>query len=193
MDDANAATALGDALVSSGLPLVEITLRTPNALAVIEALVDRGDLLVGAGTVTTLAQFDAVRRLGVRFISSPGLDDAIVRHALRRDLLVIPGAVTPTEVLRAQNMGLNLVKFFPASVFGGVAALEAISAPFPEMKFLPTGGLSQEDVPAYLRLPCVPACGGSWMVRPEWLKKGDWAKVSAACKKAAGTAPRIAA
>ncbi|TDU71023.1 2-dehydro-3-deoxyphosphogluconate aldolase/(4S)-4-hydroxy-2-oxoglutarate aldolase [Prosthecobacter fusiformis] len=177
IDDQRAAKPLSDALVEGGLPIVEVMLRTPDSLAALERIIDRRDMIVGAGTVTTLAQFDAAWRLGARFIVTPGLDENILRHATRRDLLVIPGAVTPTEIMQAQNLGVKMVKFFPSHVFGGMAAIEALAGPFSQMKFLPTGGIHLENLASYLQNPSVFACGGSWMAKREWVQQGEWEKI----------------
>lgn len=174
IDDLKTAKPLSDALVAGGLPVVEVTLRTPDSLAALEQIINRRDMIVGAGTVTTLAQFDAAWRLGARFIVTPGLDEGILRHGYRKDLLVIPGAVTPTEIMQAQNLGVKLIKFFPSHAFGGLSAVEALSGPFPQMQFLPTGGINLDNLAAYLKNPNVFACGGTWMARREWLKEGAW-------------------
>lgn len=181
IDELRTAHPLSDALVAGGLPVVEVTLRTPDSLAAMERMVDRRDMIVGAGTVTTLAQFDAAWRLGARFIVTPGLDENILRHGRRRDLLVIPGAVTPTEIMEAQNLGVELIKFFPSHSFGGLPAIEALTGPFPKMKFLPTGGINLENLPAYLKNPNVFACGGTWTVQREWIQTGAWDMIQAAC------------
>lgn len=183
IDELKKAIPLTDALVAGGLPVVEVTLRTPNSLAALERIIDRRDMIVGAGTVTTLAQFDAAWRLGVRFIVTPGLDESIIRHGWRRDLLVIPGTVTPTEIMRAQNLGVDLVKFFPANVFGGLSAIEALSAPFPKMRFLPTGGIGLDNLSHYLCNPTVLACGGTWMTQRDWIHEGSWENVRRATAK----------
>lgn len=183
IDDVSTALPLSNALVAGGIPIVEVTLRTPDSLAAMEQIIDRRDMIVGAGTVTTLAQFDAAWRLGARFIVTPGLDENILRHGRRRDLLVIPGAVTPTEIMQAQNMGLNLVKFFPSHAYGGLDAIDALSAPFPKMHFLPTGGINLQNLPGYLKNPNVFACGGTWMAKREWIQEGAWDKVRQACEE----------
>lgn len=183
IDDLKSAKPLSDALVAGGLPVVEVALRTQDSLAALERLLDRRDMIVGAGTVTTLAQFDAAWRLGVRFIVTPGFDENILRHGRRRDLLVIPGAVTPTEIMQAQNLGANLVNFFPSQAFGGLTAIEALAGPFPKMQFLPTGGVNLENLAGYIKNPNVVACGGTWMARREWIQKGEWEKVREACGK----------
>lgn len=177
IDDYRHAKPLSDALVAGGLPVVEVTLRTPDSLAALERIIDRRDMIVGAGTVTTLAQFDAAWRLGARFIVTPGFDENILRHGRRRDLLVIPGAITPTEIMQAQNLGVELIKFFPSHAFGGLSAIESLSGPFPKMKFLPTGGINLDNLGAYLKNPNIFACGGTWMARREWMQEAAWDKV----------------
>lgn len=177
LDEQRSAKPLADALLSGGLPVVEVMLRTPDSLAAMERLVDRRNMVVGAGTVTTLAQFDAAWRIGAHFVVTPGFDENILRHGRRRDLLVIPGAVTPTEIMQAQNLGVNLVKFFPSEAFGGLGAIESLSGPFPKMRFIPSGGLNLEILPPYLKSPNVFACGGTWITKREWLREGAWDQV----------------
>jgi 2-dehydro-3-deoxyphosphogluconate aldolase/(4S)-4-hydroxy-2-oxoglutarate aldolase len=177
LDDQKAAKPVSDAIIAGGLPIVEVTLRTSDSLSALERIINRRDMIVGAGTVTTLAQFDAAWRLGARFIVTPGLDESIIRHGRRRGLLVIPGAVTPTEVMQAQNLGVDLVKFFPCKAFGGTATLEMLAGPFPKMKFMAAGGLQIEDLQAYLKCPNVLACGGSWIAQREWIQTSSWNKI----------------
>ncbi|MCW0216810.1 MAG: bifunctional 4-hydroxy-2-oxoglutarate aldolase/2-dehydro-3-deoxy-phosphogluconate aldolase [Prosthecobacter sp.] len=184
IDDVSKAIPLTDALVAGRLPVVEVTLRTADSLAALERIIDRRDMLVGVGTVTTLAQFDAAWRLGARFVVTPGFDDNILRHGNRRDILVIPGAVTPTEIMQAQNMGVSLVKYFPSESFGGLRAIEALSGPFPKMRFFPTGGINQDNLRPYLENRSVFACGGTWMAKREWVKDGAWDKIQKACAEA---------
>ncbi|HYF35232.1 MAG TPA: bifunctional 4-hydroxy-2-oxoglutarate aldolase/2-dehydro-3-deoxy-phosphogluconate aldolase [Prosthecobacter sp.] len=183
IDDASTAAPLADAMVAGGLPVIEVTLRTPDSLRALEELAAREDMIVGAGTVTSLTQLDAARRAGARFIVTPGLDDPIIRHCRQRDLLVIPGAVTPTEIMRAQNLGLSTVKFFPCHAFGGLTTIEALAGPFPSMTFLPTGGIHLENLQSFLRHPSVFACGGTWMARREWIQGGKWDAVTQACRQ----------
>lgn len=181
IDDLDQVRPLADAMVAGGLPVIEVTLRTPVAMDAIRMLVQRQDILVGAGTVMTLKQFEDVRRLGAQFIVTPGLDEAVIRHANYRDLPVIPGAVTPTEIMQAQNLGVKLVKFFPSHAFGGLPTIDALSGPFPDMKFLPTGGISLENLATFLQHPSIFGCGGTWMARREWLQTGQWQRVREAC------------
>jgi 2-dehydro-3-deoxyphosphogluconate aldolase / (4S)-4-hydroxy-2-oxoglutarate aldolase len=183
IDDARAAMALGEAMVAGGLPIIEVTLRTPESLKALEILSARADMLVGAGTVTNLTQLDAARRAGAQFIVTPGLDDPIIRHCRQRDMLIIPGAVTPTEIMHAQNMGLPVVKFFPCHAFGGLATIEALAGPFPSMTFLPTGGITLDNLRSFLAHKSIIGCGGTWMAKREWIQKGDWTAVTRACEE----------
>jgi 2-dehydro-3-deoxyphosphogluconate aldolase/(4S)-4-hydroxy-2-oxoglutarate aldolase len=171
--DAAHADLLADALVLGGLPVAEVTYRTDAAVEVIRRIADRGDVLVGAGTVLTPAQVDSAVTAGARFIVSPGLSQAVVERCREHQVLPIPGAVTATELQRALELGLGTVKFFPADTSGGAAAIKALSAPFADMRFLPTGGVNLSNLGEYLALPQVHAVGGSWMVPAERIAAGD--------------------
>lgn len=164
IDDAANAPTLGDALVDGGLPLAEITFRTSAAPDAISTLADRGDLIVGAGTITSVSDVDAAVQAGASFLVSPGLSQAVVERAAEHNILLIPGAVTATEVQRAVEWGVRTIKFFPAETSGGLAAIRALSAPFPAVSFIPTGGVTAVNLADYLALPSVVAVGGSWMV-----------------------------
>lgn len=172
-DDPNCADALGDALIAGGLPLAEVTMRTPAALDVVRILAQRADILVGAGTVLTPAQVDAAVDAGAAFIVSPGLSRAVVDRCLERGVLPLPGAVTATEVQAAMELGLGTVKFFPAEPAGGAAAISALAAPFAGVSFVPTGGINMSNLDSYLALPSVIAVGGSWMVPRDLLGTRD--------------------
>jgi 2-dehydro-3-deoxyphosphogluconate aldolase/(4S)-4-hydroxy-2-oxoglutarate aldolase len=164
IDDARTADSLGDALVSGGLPVAEVTFRTSAGPEALRRLADRGDLLVGAGTVLTAAQVDDAVAAGARIVVSPGLSRAVVERCLEHGVLPLPGAVTATEVQAAIELGLTTVKFFPAESSGGAAAVRALSAPFTELGFMPTGGIGPDNLAEYLALSAVRAVGGSWMV-----------------------------
>lgn len=183
IEDAKNAAALGRAMVAGGMPVVEVTLRTPEALKALQVLSGLPGMIAGAGTVTSLSQLNAALRAGARFIVTPGLEETVIRHCHRREIPIIPGAVTPTEILAARNLGVNLVKFFPAHAFGGLPTIDALSGPFPDMKFLPTGGITLENLQAFLKHPSVFACGGTWMARREWIAKGSWSEIEKACAK----------
>ena len=164
---------LAEALVAGGLPVAEVTFRTPAAGEAIRVMADRGDVLVGAGTVLTVAQVDRAVAAGARFVVSPGLSRAVVERCFEHGVLALPGAVTATEVQAALELGLDTVKFFPAGTSGGVAAIKALAAPFGQVRFVPTGGVGPANLGEYLALPSVVAVGGSWMVPTERVAAGD--------------------
>lgn len=169
LDDPATAEPLGEALLRGGLPCIEVTLRTPSALEALTVVAGHPGLLVGAGTVTTPAQVEQVVAAGADFVVSPGFSAAVVNECLRLGVAVLPGVATGTEIMMALESGLEHVKFFPAETSGGVAALSALSAPFTEVRFVPTGGITANLVSTYLSHPAVLAVGGSWMVSPELL------------------------
>jgi len=177
LDDPAAALPLGQALVDGGLPVAEVTLRTPEALKGIQELAGHGGLLVGAGTVLTSQQVDLAVEAGARYVVSPGLSRAVVERCQALGIPVLPGAVTATEVQAAIELGLEAVKFFPAATSGGPAAVAALAAPFADMRFVPTGGIDAGNVADYLALPAVLAVGGSWMVPRAAIRAGDFARV----------------
>ena len=177
VNDAARAAGLADALVAGNLPVAEVTLRTPAAPEAIATMAKNPDLLVGAGTVLTPAQVDLAVDAGATFIVSPGLRADIVLRAQEAGVPVLPGAVTPSEILQAEELGLKSVKFFPANVYGGAAALKSLSAPFGDISFIPTGGVSAANLAEFLVLPCVPAIGGSWMVPAKAVDNGEFDKV----------------
>lgn len=177
LDDARDAPALGAALVAGGLPVAEVTFRTPAAADAIRALSEREDLVVGAGTVLTVAQVDQAVAAGASFVVSPGLSRAVVERCREHGVLTLPGAVTATEVQAALELGITTVKFFPAATSGGPAAIAALAAPFAGVTFVPTGGIGPDDAGDYLRLPAVVAVGGSWMVPRARIRAGDLAEV----------------
>lgn len=184
LDDVSTAVPLGDALVAGSVPVAEVTLRTAAAIEAIACLSRNPQLFVGAGTVITADQVNAAVEAGARFIVSPGLSSAVVSRALELGVPVIPGVVTASEVMRALDLGVDLLKFFPAGPSGGPAAVKALRSPFTNVQFIPTGGVGQHNMADYLRLPNVAAVGGSWMVRPELVAARDFAQVTALCRKA---------
>lgn len=191
IDDAKNADGLAGALVDGGLPVAEVTFRTPAAVEAIRVIAKRGDVLVGAGTVTTPTQVDIAVEAGAQFIVSPGLSRLVVERAQLLGVFVLPGVVTATEVLAALELGLTAVKFFPAGTSGGSAAIKALSAPFAGVSFVPTGGIGPENLSEYLALPCVSAVGGSWMVPRDAIVSGDFARVSALSAAAIALAAAI--
>jgi len=178
VDDVPQAEMLADALVAGGLPVAEITFRTAAGAAAIKALSGRGDLLLGAGTVTTVEQVDAAVEAGAQYIVSPGTSKTVIKRAGQLGITALPGAVTATEIQAALELGISTVKFFPAGTSGGAAAIKALHAPFANIKFVPTGGIGLDNLADYLSLPYVAAVGGSWMVKSELLREGDKAKLT---------------
>jgi 2-dehydro-3-deoxyphosphogluconate aldolase/(4S)-4-hydroxy-2-oxoglutarate aldolase len=184
IDDAGLATPLADAIVAGGLSCVEITLRTDEALEAIKTMAARPDLVVGAGTVLTLDQAKAAVDCGARFIVSPGISPALVNWCLARQVPVIPGCATATEIQQAMESGLGTVKFFPAEQLGGIKMLTALAGVFRAMHFMPTGGITADNLLDYLALPQVVACGGSWLVQPKWLKEKKFTDIRREIEKA---------
>lgn len=167
------AERLGAALVDGGLPVAEVTLRTPGALAAIRRLAEVPGLAVGAGTVLDEAQYDAAVDAGATYVVAPGSSPALFRAATRTGVPLLPGAVTASEVMRARDEGHRLLKFFPAEASGGAAAIAAFASPFADVRFVPTGGVGLGNLGDYLRLSNVAAVGGSWMVPPALLADPD--------------------
>ena len=182
IDDASQASMLGLAMKHGGLPCIEVTLRTSAALDAIRSLSKIEGMLVGAGTVTNAEQLQQSIDAGAKFIVTPGLDDDLIRRCQEKDLLIIPGAVTPTEIMRAQNLGLKLVKFFPSNIYGGLPAIEALSGPFPEMRFLPTGGINFTNLATFLGSAIVTACGGTWMAKRESIRTSNFPEIERSCR-----------
>lgn len=168
---------LGRALVAGGLPLAEVTLRVHGALDALSALAASGSVTVGAGTVLTAAQVDAAVEAGAQFVVSPGLDVDVVRRCRELAVPVLPGVATPTEMMRALAAGIQTVKLFPADLLGGPAAVRAFAAPFPELRFVPTGGVRAEHASTYLSQPAVAAVGGSWVAPPDLVADGNWDEI----------------
>ena len=177
LDDAAHADGFGDALVAGGLPVAEVTFRTDAAEAAIRRLAKRGDLLVGAGTVLSREQADRAIDAGAAFLVAPGTNPEVIDHCLLRSVPIVPGVATPSEIEEAMSFGLTALKFFPAENLGGVAMLKALAGPYANVQFLPTGGITPEKLPEYLRLPYVLACGGSWLAPRDALAKGDFATI----------------
>jgi 2-dehydro-3-deoxyphosphogluconate aldolase/(4S)-4-hydroxy-2-oxoglutarate aldolase len=177
INDVKDAAPLADALVEGGLPCAEITFRTDAAVEAIRSLSGRTDFLLGAGSVLNIDQLKKAMDAGARFIVSPGFNPAVVRYCVENNIPVTPGTCTPTDFTLALEYGLNVVKFFPAESLGGLATLKAMSAPFPMLKFIPTGGINQSNVKDYLKFPQVMACGGSWMVSRDLLRKREFKQI----------------
>lgn len=179
IDDPACAIPLAGALRDGGLPVAEITLRTPGGLEAIR-LIDEANIpgfTLGAGTVLTAAQVHRAADYGASFAVSPGLDREVVEACRARDIVCLPGAVTATEIQAALALGLDTLKFFPAHTSGGPEAIRALSAPFPGLKFVPTGGINADNLGSYLAIPQVVAAGGSWMVPPQLVRQQAWDEI----------------
>ena len=191
IDDPDDAPALLTALTAGGLPVAEITFRTSAAEAAIRAASKaHPDALIGAGSVLVPAQVDAAVDAGARFIVSPGLEERVVERARARGVAALPGCATASDLMRATALELEVVKFFPAEPSGGLEMIKAIAAPFPGMRFVPTGGVTSSNLEAYLLDPRILAVGGSWMVRPATVKARAWAEVTAATRAAVAAVHR---
>lgn len=184
-NDPDRAVKTTQALADGGLSVIEVVLRSPGAQAGMEAILDQTEgLIVGAGTVLTLDQAKSVVASGAQFIVSPGLVDEIARYCIDEGIPFFPGTMTAGEVQRAYALGLRKVKFFPASLAGGVPMLKAFSSVFGEMRFMPTGGVSAANLPDFLSVPSVIACGGSWLTPANAIDAGDYAQVTALAREA---------
>lgn len=179
MDKAEHAAEFGDVLVAGGLPVVEVTCRTPAALESIRILAKRSDLLVGAGTILTTLQANQAIEAGAKFLVAPGTNPDVTGYVLGQGVPMLPGVATPSEIELAISLGATALKFFPAEIMGGVAALKAFAGPFPDAQFIPTGGITPELLPEYLELTNVIACGGSWMAPRELLAAGRFDAIAA--------------
>lgn len=180
---ANAAP-LAEALVNAGLPIAEITLRTPESLEALRIAAQNPNLLVGVGSLQSAQDLDRAFNLGAQFAVSAGFSLAIAAKAAALKIPYFPGVATPTEILQAIDSGLDKVKFFPAEALGGTATIKAISAPFPQLSFMPTGGVTADNASGYLSLPNVIAVGGSWMVSPTLLNAGDFDSIERLARQA---------
>ena len=178
-----AAVPLSDALTAGGVPTIEVTCRNLWALDAVRAIrAAHPEMAIGVGTVLTEAQIAEAKAAGADFLVSPGFDPDIVRASLAADMPIVPGVVNPSQVTAAVKMGLKTLKFFPAEQSGGIAALTLLHGPFPDVKFVPTGGLTLGNIGAYLDKPFVAACGGSYMAKTADIVSGNWAKISETCR-----------
>jgi 2-dehydro-3-deoxyphosphogluconate aldolase/(4S)-4-hydroxy-2-oxoglutarate aldolase len=178
IDDARHALPLAVALTEGGLPCAEITFRTPAAAEALTRIArEQPGFLVGAGTVLSPAQADRAREAGAQFIVSPGTNPRVVEHCLSIGVPMYPGVCTPSEVEIALELGLRTVKFFPAEPMGGVKFLKAMAAPYGELTFMPTGGITRDTLAGYVRYDRVVACGGSWMAPSDWIAAGAFDRI----------------
>lgn len=192
LDDPDLARPLAGALAEGGLPCAEVTFRTPRAAETLRLMAQDTRLVVGAGTILTVAQVDAAIEAGATYIVTPGYSREVVRACQGRGVPVIPGVATPTEIQMALADGITLVKFFPAEAIGGTRALSAMAAPFPMLRFIPTGGISPGNLADYLALSSVVAVGGSWMVPASLVSQHKWADVTRLAAEAVAAVAAVA-
>jgi 2-dehydro-3-deoxyphosphogluconate aldolase/(4S)-4-hydroxy-2-oxoglutarate aldolase len=191
ISDASVAQAVAGALRDGGLPVIEVTLRTPAALAAIRALAGEPDLLVGAGTVTSTADAKSAVAAGASFLVSPGLDLNVVQAGRDLGVTVIPGIATATDLQAAAGDGVNVVKLFPAGPLGGPAMVSALAGPFPATRFIPTGGVTADRLESYLRLGPVLAVGGSWLTPAAAQAAGDFRAITGFAREARAVVERV--
>jgi 2-dehydro-3-deoxyphosphogluconate aldolase/(4S)-4-hydroxy-2-oxoglutarate aldolase len=185
IDDVEKALPLAKALAAGGIPCAEITFRTAQGEEAIRRI-HQGlpEILLGAGTVLTTDQVDRAIDAGARFIVSPGLNPKVVAHCIKRGIPVTPGCANPSDIEAALEFGLEVVKFFPAEPAGGLSYIKAVAAPYPNLKFMPTGGINAANIGAYMAYEKIHACGGSWMVGADLINAGDFNSITALCKEA---------
>ena len=185
IEDPSDTFPLVEAMARGGLPAAEITFRTAHALGAIEEVAKRlPDVLVGAGTVTNADQAKRAIDAGAKFIVGPGLSSKVAKVCREQNVVYLPGCVTPTEIIAALDEGITTVKFFPASVYGGLKAIKALSAPFSTVKFLPTGGVNATNLAEYLTFDRIAACGGSWMAEPSIVREKRFDEIEKLCREA---------
>lgn len=178
IDDAKDALPLANALVNGGLPCAEVTFRTEAAAEAIRQMKENyPEMLSGAGTVLTTEQVDEALEAGAEFIVSPGLNPKTVNYCKEKQVPILPGVATASEIEQALDLGLTVVKFFPAEVNGGLKAIKALAAPYTMMRFMPTGGVSPENVQDYLAFEKIIACGGTWMVKDSLIREGKFEEI----------------
>ena len=188
LDDAKDAAPLAEALIKGGLPCAEVTFRTAAAEESIRIMASQyPEMLVGAGTVLTTEQVDRAVNAGAKFIVSPGLNPKVVKYCVEKGIPVTPGTTNPSDIEQAIELGLEVVKVFPAEAAGGLSMIKSMAAPYTNMKFMPTGGINASNVCNYLDFKKIIACGGSWMVKKDLISAGEFDKITALTKEAVET------
>ena len=188
IDNAKDAAPLAKALCEGGLPVAEVTFRTEAAEEAIRLMVEAcPDMFVGAGTVLTTEQVDRAVAAGAKFIVSPGLNPKVVKYCIEKGVPITPGTSSPTDIEQAIELGLEAVKFFPAEASGGLAKIKAMAAPYVNMRFMPTGGISAKNLNSYLDFPKILACGGSWMVSDALINAGEFDEIKRLTREAVNT------
>ena len=185
IDNVDDALPLGKALIDGGLPVAEITFRTDAAEEAIRRMSKTyPEMLIGAGTVLTTEQVDKAVAAGAKFIVSPGLNPKVVSYCISKNIPITPGCSNPSDIEAAIELGLDVVKFFPAEACGGLNAIKAMSAPYGGIKFMPTGGISEKNINEYLAFPKILACGGSWMVKDALITEGKFDEITRLTREA---------
>jgi 2-dehydro-3-deoxyphosphogluconate aldolase/(4S)-4-hydroxy-2-oxoglutarate aldolase len=188
IDDAEKAAPLAKALAAGGIPCAEVTFRTAEGEEAIRRINKAvPDVLLGAGTVLTTEQVDRAIDAGAKFIVSPGLNPKVVAYCAKRGVPIVPGCSNPSDIEQALELGLDVVKFFPAEQSGGLEYIKAIAAPYNQIKFMPTGGINQQNIAKYISYDRIVACGGSWMVGADLINAGDFDRITTLCKEAVAT------
>ncbi|GAA7226362.1 bifunctional 4-hydroxy-2-oxoglutarate aldolase/2-dehydro-3-deoxy-phosphogluconate aldolase [Helicobacter pylori] len=179
------AVPLAQSLIEGGIPIIEVTLRSSCALEAIELIAKNvPKMRVGAGTILNLTQLEQAQNRGAEFLISPGLTPSLLEHAKKKDMPLIPGVSSSSEVMQALELGYNTLKFFPAEYCGGVKLLSAFNGPFKGVKFCPTGGISADNMRSYLNLENVLCVGGSWLTPKDLIQNKEWDKITEICKRA---------
>lgn len=185
LDDEKDALPLANALVKGGLPVAEVTFRTDAAAGAIKIMSEQcPEMLVGAGTVLNVAQCKEALEAGAKFIVTPGYSEEVTTYCCENNIPIFPGICTPTELMMVVNHGLPVAKFFPAEQFGGLKTIKALAAPFPQMRFMPTGGVNEANILTYLAEPKIIAAGGSWMVKGDLVKAGKFDEIEVMTRSA---------
>src|SRR6266498_4325884 len=192
IDSVQYAKQLAESLLEGGLPVAEITLRTDAAIDSIRVMTSKvGNIIVGAGTVINREQAQAARDAGAQFLVSPGMVEEVIVWAQENQIPILAGAVTPTEMIRGINLGLDILKFFPAEIMGGLKAIRSISDPFPQLRFIPTGGIRLETVGEYLQVEKIHAVGGSWMAKRQMIAESKFDEITRLAKEASDIVKQI--
>ena len=189
IEDSRNAVATARALWDGGIGVMEITLRTTAGLESIRLVAQEvPEMIVGAGTVVNVQQAQAVVKAGGQFIVAPGFDEPTVKWCVEHDMPIVPGCVTPTEIMRALQYNLKVLKFFPADVYGGLKALKSLAGPFNDLKFIPTGGVSATNIAQYASVPFIATVGGSWICTAKDIREENFGKITELCKEAVANA-----
>ena len=192
LSDSKDAKPLAKALVDGGLPCAEVTFRTEAAKESIRLMKEEyPDMLVGAGTVLTTAMVDEAIEAGAEFIVTPGLNEDVVKYCIEKSIPVTPGCMDTYAIEKAMSLGLSTIKFFPAEAAGGVKMIKALSGPYRNLLFMPTGGINEKNIADYLELPQVIACGGSWMVPSKKIDAGEFDEITSIVKEAVETVKKV--